>query len=349
MSFVIYALGMGLILVTLLSRIRSTLWWVRTMDFPRTQTAVLLAVVGLAHVVNFDAKNLFSLGFGIALVASLAYQCLRIFPYTRVARLQVTDTISADEPRSLRLLVSNVLMENRRVSDFLAVVREVDPDVVLVVETDFWWAEQLQVLAAHYPHSILRPQNNYYGMCLYSRLKIGASEVRFLVEDDIPSIRATVILLSGTEVELFCLHPRPPEPRHDTDERDAELLIVGREVAACERPAIVTGDLNDVGWSHTSRLFQRISGLMDPRQGRGMFSTFHAKHPLFRWPLDHVFLSKDFSLIQLRCLRSIGSDHFPILAEVQLEPDISRGQTAPPTDRKDHDEAQGRIMHALSG
>jgi endonuclease/exonuclease/phosphatase (EEP) superfamily protein YafD len=338
--------GSALILITVLSTVRSTLWWVRAMDFPRSQVAVLLAVVLPANV--YWGANLIggTLSFGIA--ASLAYQCARIFPYTRLSSRQVLAARSADKASSIRLLASNVLMENRRTADFVALVKELDPDLILAVETDAWWDEQLQGLVADYPHVIRHPQGNHYGMHLFSRLVLEKSQVRFLVEDGVPSIRATVKLRSGSSVEFFGLHPRPPEPSHDTDERDAELLLVGREVAKCGAPAIVAGDLNDVAWSNTTRLFQKISGLLDPRRGRGMFSTFHAGYPMFRWPLDHIFHSKEFTLLRLRRLRSIGSDHFPILAELQMEPQAARDQAVPHADQSDVVDAELRISNGLS-
>ena len=85
-----------------------------------------------------------------------------------------------------------------------------------------------------------------------------------------------------------------------------------------EGPIVVAGDLNDVAWSPTTRKFKKISGLLDPREGRGFFNTFHAKYPLVKWPLDHVFHSEHFALVNIEKLESIGSDHYPLYTELAL-------------------------------
>ena len=220
---------------------------------------------------------------------------------------------------------------------------KLDLDLILAVETDAWWDERLPVFHPYYPNAIKQPQSNYYGMHFFSKLERSAAEVRFLVEEDAPSIRADVRLRSGDMIEFNGIHPRPPEPQQDTEERDAELLIVGRHVKAGTGPAIVAGDLNDVAWSHTTQVFQRISGMLDPRRGRGMFSTFHARYPMLRWPLDHVFHEKTFTLVRLQRLRNIGSDHFPVCVELEYEPTAEGKQEAPKQDAEDLEEARERI------
>ena len=62
-----------------------------------------------------------------------------------------------------------------------------------------------------------------------------------------------------------------------------------------------------------------MSGLLDPRIGRGLFNTFDAGNPIFRFPLDHVFHSSHFRLFRLCRLPKVGSDHFPVLVELNLE------------------------------
>jgi endonuclease/exonuclease/phosphatase (EEP) superfamily protein YafD len=191
--------------------------------------------------------------------------------------------------------------------------------------------------------------DNGYGMVLFSRLKLINPEIKFIIEDVVPSIHTDCELSSGDIIRLYCLHPRPPIPMETgrSTERDAELLIVGREICELDKPTIVFGDLNDVAWSRTTRLFQKISGLLDPRVGRGMYSTFPVKYPLLHFPLDHIFHTEHFRLVELRRLKSVGSDHFPIYAVLSLETTAPRTQEPPKPDADDHAEAHETIKEAL--
>ena len=243
----------------------------------------------------------------------------------------------------ISILIANVLQDNRRSDDFLRLVERANPDIVLTVETDHWWDEQLAPLSGRYRHAVRHPLDNTYGMHLFSRLPLENVRLQDRVTADIPSIFARVRMRSGQLVNLHCLHPEPPQVGNDVEERDAELLLVAREVASDKHPTIVCGDLNDVAWSHTTRLFQRISGLLDPRVGRGLYPTFHAEHRLARWPLDHVFHDASFVLQRLQVLDYFGSDHFPVYVQLVHQPGVVPAGDVPGADIEDQQEAAERI------
>ncbi|TPG72095.1 endonuclease/exonuclease/phosphatase family protein [Hymenobacter nivis] len=349
-----WLLGAAALLATVLPLLRQTAWWVRVCDFPRLQIVAGLAASLLGALLLPPLPGPWQGGLLGALAVAIGYQGYRIWPYTPLHGKQVADASrpAADLDNHLSLLVTNVLMYNRDSARIMGHIRLRQPDIVLAVETDAWWLEQLQPLAKSHPYTCHAPLPNTYGMLVFSRLPLRQAEIRFLLEADVPSFHGQVVLPNGVPVRLHFLHPRPPAPAESKTSvrRDAELLVVGREIEAHNGPTIVAGDLNDVAWSHTSELFRRLSRLLDPRIGRGLLPTFHADHKLLRWPLDHVFHSAHFRLQHLERLTHMGSDHFPIYIRLSYEPTGWREQTEEleMPDAEDRQEAAEKIEEGIA-
>ncbi|WP_231625539.1 endonuclease/exonuclease/phosphatase family protein [Pedobacter sp. R20-19] len=250
------------------------------------------------------------------------YLLYLIFPFTVLGKKQIITGIRTDGIQNLKILIANVYQENRQSGEYHKLISICDPDVILMVETNKWWQKEMDSIQNTYTHQLKAPLENTYGMLLYSKLALSEKKVNYLVKSDIPSMEATVELRSGQKVKLFCLHPEPPVPQENpkSTERDKEILIVGAKAKESNIPVIVMGDLNDVAWSYTTELFGKVSGLLDPRRGRGFFNSFNAKYWLLRFPLDHIFCSTDFALSSIKRLASCGSDHFPMCVDLKYTP-----------------------------
>lgn len=328
-------------------------WFVRGWDFPRTQIVGLSFVITVVYFISI-AVSAKPIGTTTDVVMATLFVFLtiwhgiRIFPYTRIAPRQSLATEHVNDDRSIRIVVSNLLQENEQHELWLSTIRDVDPDVIIALEVNQRWADALKSLSATYPHVVACPQENCYGMILASRFAIESSEIHYLVQSDIPSIDAVIRIKSGELIRVVGVHPRPPEPVRDQDSvpRDAELLLHAEQLREETLPVIVGGDLNDVAWSRTTRLFLQISNLLDPRRGRGFFNSFHAQHVWFRFPLDHIFHSRHFTVREIHRLREVGSDHFPILIWLQLEPEKKHEQPAMTDTQEDHEEAEELIHRA---
>lgn len=339
------AVATGLLMtMTLLPLSGNPYWLFRGMEFPRLQLAVLASALIVANLYLLDLRMPLSWVLTGAASACLLWHLWWILPYTRLWPVEVKSVEDAVPAQRLRIIAANVLATNRDARPLLDLIDARQPDIVVTLESDQWWQDQLDGLLPEMPHSIKCPLDNFYGMHVYSRLPLESCKTSYLVEDDKPSMHATATLRTGATVAMHFLHPAPPSPSEnkESSERDAALMIVARSVAGSDDPIIVTGDLNDVAWSPTTRLFRKISGLLDPRIGRGMFNTFHAQYPFIRWPLDHLFHSRHFTIGAIERLPPIGSDHFPLFAELWFTPARGADQEGLDADRSDRDRARAK-------
>ena len=325
-------------------------WWVRGVEFPRIQILVL-GIIAWIGMLLFGAEwQLTQWLLFIVLSITLLFQLRMVLPYTilwkkEVEKARITATSSDDQ---LKIMVSNVLGPNNQTQKLVDLVNKEQPDILITLETDKKWQQALSVIEPAYPYTVKVPLDNLYGMHLYSKLELIDPEVKYLMIDDIPSIHTQLRLRNDSVIWLYCLHPMPPSPTEadKSTTRDAELLMVGRHIKEHNQKAILAGDLNDVAWSKTTRRFQRISGLLDPRIGRHFINTFHVDYPFLRWALDHIFHSACFTLVDMKRLPSIGSDHFPVLTTLQYEPEKTseQKQNAPTMEAGDIKETENKIV-----
>jgi len=295
-------------------------WVVRLFDFPKVQL-LTLSLLGLFFGLFFFSFDSIMQWVGTVMVSlAIIFHCIKIIPYTVFFKKEVIRTVPTDSSICLSLLTSNVLMPNQDYEKLLSRIDTYQPDVLLTLESDIKWEKKLKPIEEKYPYTVKLPQDNLYGMHLYSKLELEDVQIHYFVKEHIPSIEAYLRIDKQHRIKIFALHPKPPSPTEakTSTNRDAELLLVAKRVKELNEPVLVFGDLNDVAWSKSTLLFRKISGLLDPRIGRGRFSTFHAQHKLLRWPLDHLFHSEDFSLNKIQVLSEIGSDHFPIYAKLEL-------------------------------
>ncbi|MFL9843636.1 endonuclease/exonuclease/phosphatase family protein [Flavobacterium rhizosphaerae] len=308
------------LLFTILSIIRNDNWAFRIFDYPRLQKFVF-SFLCLLLLFIFFKNTLYYYILIVLVLINILYIGYLIFPFTFFAKKQVLNASSVKDEDTLSIMIANVYQDNTNYSGCLNQIKSANPDIVLLIETNKYWEENTNELSENFAYCKKVPQENTYGMLLYSKYELLNLEVKYLVEDDIPSIHTFIKLKNGVDVRLFAVHPTPPVPNENirSTERDKELLLVADMAEKCKDPVIVFGDLNDVAWSYTTKLFLKMSGLLDPRKGRGFYNSFHAHYFFMRFPLDHAFISKHFKLVSMKRCKNFNSDHFPIYIKLQYD------------------------------
>ena len=339
--------GILAVVLSLFPFVAADYWWIRMFDYPHVQLTILTLVALLVYFFRFDLRNWRDYTFIIVLSCCFLLQLVKIYPYTPFAEEELKLNTIANPARSIDFLAINVLQKNE---DYDKVINEVfvwEPDVLIFTETNGKWRDELRegLKGFGYNYRMEMPLDNTYGMLVYSKLELLNPQIKFLLEDSIPSMHARVILPSREMVQLHVIHPTPPMPPHDgsSTDRDAQMMMVAKMAKNAELPVIVAGDFNDVAWSETTQLFQNVSRLLDPRIGRGFFNTFNADSWIMRWPLDHLFVSEEFRLVQIKVGSHVGSDHFPFYAKLSLEPSKGAVQKAPPPSQEDLKEAEKQL------
>jgi endonuclease/exonuclease/phosphatase (EEP) superfamily protein YafD len=219
---------------------------------------------------------------------------------------------------ALAIVSVNVLRRNADKAAVLAYLRSRDPDLVVVLEVDAAWAAALAGLADRWPHAIVEPREDNFGIALLAKQPPRAHRVCDFGAAGVPSIVAE---FAGPPAAftLVATHPLAPQARNLARGRDRQLRAIADFVAASPWPCVVAGDLNTTPWSAAFRDLVARSGLRDTALGRGLRGTWNARLWAPRIPIDHVLAPPAAEVLDRSVGPDVGSDHFPVEVRLRLK------------------------------
>ncbi|QDU37935.1 Endonuclease/Exonuclease/phosphatase family protein [Maioricimonas rarisocia] len=216
----------------------------------------------------------------------------------------------------LKVIAVNVHVMNRNHAPLQEWVRSEQPDVIIVSELSTAWSTAMDELSDLLPHQFERLDNGNGGLGLYSRFPIEESEWHLL--GDVNYAGRIRITVDGVPVTLFGVHTYAPFHRWMSEMRDYQFGQLADLVNQTDTRVIVAGDLNATTWSAGLKQMLAATGLIDTRVGFGLQPTW----PDAAWPLriaiDHCLVSDGITTVDRQVGPAIGSDHFPIVADLRL-------------------------------
>jgi len=216
-----------------------------------------------------------------------------------------------------RILLANVLTQNRDRQRLSAWIDETSPDYIALLEVDETWLDDLNLTARGYLYAVTQPRGDNFGVALYSRLPLENSEMIAFGSYGVPSI-VSRLMVGETPLTFIVTHPIPPKRARFHHLRNAHMDEIVRYASRLDGAVILVGDLNATSWSPFFRDWLAVGNLRDSRREFGVQPTWPVDRPLLRIPIDHALVSAGVLVHHRRVGPDIGSDHLPVLMDFSL-------------------------------
>jgi endonuclease/exonuclease/phosphatase (EEP) superfamily protein YafD len=215
----------------------------------------------------------------------------------------------------LRLVTSNVNTANQQYDLVKQLILDQQPDVVLLTEVSPIWLKSIREVEALYPFRKSDAREDNFGIALYSKRPFKSADIVYVGGGGVPSVVA-VLDVSGRELTVVGTHPLPPINGFYSAARNGQIDALAPLVASLSGPKVLLGDLNVSPWSyHFKRLVSRTA-LRDGALGHGLHLTWPSKPMFMRIPIDFCLVSRDIEVESVRVGPAVGSDHYPLIADV---------------------------------
>ena len=278
----------------------------------------------------------------LVLLAAALLGCATVSPRQAEPRLTPAVSSLAQGGTPLRVMTFNIKSGLYGLENVARVIEEARPDVVALQEVDIGAMRSGRVdQPAQLAEATGLPYRAYfqattksggaYGVALLSRFPL---DQQFQYPLPGPSgaeprtLGQVVVRFGGQEVSLYVTHLIQMPFRDEA--RAAQTKAIAGILAADFRPKVLLGDFND--FANAAALAPLRTQLQDvfAAVGEGPAGTLPLPLP-FRpeCRIDYIFACKSFVPRTSRVIRVKASDHFPVLAELELRSMEALASSAP--------------------
>ena len=222
------------------------------------------------------------------------------------------------ESNNVSLVSLNVHTANQKKEDVVRMLDKMNPDIVGLIEVDEAWLDAFTLLQNKYPFRLEHPQDDNFGIALYSRHPLEDAELVSLSPRE-PKIVSARVILDNSSFQLFLAHTVPPVSKYNFQLRNKQLRSLTRAAMQVDEPVVIMGDLNITPWSQEFVRLRNKLKLSDVRLGFGIYPTWPMGLPLFfRIPIDHFLVDSQTAVQSLSSLEVPGSDHRALLLKLAV-------------------------------
>lgn len=254
-----------------------------------------------------------------ALVALPTYHLAKLyFPASDSDENSAEVAATGESTRKIRLMTFNVLKSNDRYEDTLNLIREVDADVVGLLEFSGPWQRYFEdKLLEEYPYRV----GPKIGKCVLSKFPIG--EIPTRISNANPWFNGwleTRFWVDDQMVHFILTHTLSPKNHSRLVERNGQFKGLGQrsQVISQYMHVVLAGDFNGTTHDYELSTLLDYCEFKDSRQGFGLQNSW----PTWFWPMsiciDQCFVSKLVRVHDRKRGPDVGSDHLPIIVELSF-------------------------------
>lgn len=215
----------------------------------------------------------------------------------------------------ISVLHINLFIENDSIQEVMQLIENEDPDILslqeLSIENYKLIEEDLDDL---FTYKYVQPSDSTMGIGFFSKVSLSKTETIFV--DDNPIFDIKIELKEG-EVDLIFLHAPAPLNFEMWSSQNNLFKELSSLIESKEERVIVIGDLNAVPWHN------ELSAIIKNNNLKAVFylpfGTYPVKNTILKVPIDHIIISNRLNILKSKKVRIEGSDHFGIMAQVQMK------------------------------